>query len=246
MDLRKFVKALTILGNPLLSRGLILNGVAGAVEHLKIIEYVRPAHLIDVGANKGQFTLATLSVMPQVRIDCFEPLPQVADSLERLAKRISPRVQIHRVALSDSTGSSQFFVASREDSSSLFRPARAQERVGIEVKKKITVETDRLDNILESDAVFRPSLLKIDVQGGELNVLKGLGLLTDVIDYIYLEVSFIELYENQPLFAIIYDYLNACGFAFRGIGNCDVDGSRGPAQADALFCRKGLEVKGLL
>ena len=83
--------------------------------------------------------------------------------------------------------------------------------MGIGIKETIVVPKDRLENVLSADDVRRPCLLKIDVQGGELDVLRGIGPFVDVIDYIYLEVSFIELYEGQPLFPEINEFLNSVG-----------------------------------
>ncbi len=236
--LRKFRKAFALLRNPVLAHGLLRFNIAGAIEHLEIIAYVRPQHLIDVGANKGQFALATYSVVPDARIDCFEPLPTAAKTLAAWAEAASPDLRIHRLALSDRKGSAEFYVTSREDSSSLFQPAEAQQENGVDVKHRIHVSTDRLDNILSANEIRRPSLLKIDVQGGELDVLRGLGRLLEVVDYIYLETSFIELYEGQPLFADTHEYLKSQDYMLRGVANCVGHSTRGPSQADALYCRR--------
>ncbi len=236
--LRKIRKACALLSNPVLAHGLLRFNIVGAIEHLDIIAFVRPKHLIDVGANKGQFALATYSAAPDVRIDCFEPLPAAAKTLAAWAEAASPHLRIHRMALSDRKGSAEFYVTSREDSSSLFRPAEAQRENGIDVKNRILVSTDRLDNVLCANEIGRPSLLKIDVQGGELDVLKGMGQLLDVIDYIYLETSFIELYEGQSLFADTHEYLKSQGYILRGVANCVGHPTRGPSQADALYCRR--------
>jgi FkbM family methyltransferase len=230
-------KVATIFGNTALARGALLFGVAGAVEHLDVIAYLRPRHLIDVGANKGQFALASVSLDPAIEVDCFEPLPASAIKLERWAKATSTRIRVHRVALAAKKGTAEFHVTTREDSSSLFRPTSPQEAMGVRVKDTIEVATDRLDTQLRSEEVLRPSMLKIDVQGGELGVLQGASELLDVIDHIYLEVSFIELYENQPLFAETDTFLRSYGYSLRGIANGHVSRALGPLQADALYSR---------
>ena len=233
----KLHKAVTIFGDATLTRGALVYGVAAAVEHLGIIAYLHPRHLIDVGANKGQFSLATFSLDPDIEIDCFEPFPASAVRLERWAKATSPHIRVHRVALAAEKGSAEFHVTTREDSSSLFRPASGQEELGIRVKDIILVATERLDSQLEAAAILRPSMLKIDVQGGELGVLQGASKLIDVIDHIYLEVSFVELYENQPLFAETDAFLRSCGYRLRGVANAHADRALGPLQADALYSR---------
>ncbi|WP_400767061.1 FkbM family methyltransferase [Methylosinus sporium] len=233
----KLEKLMRLFGRASLARGLLAFGIPGAVEHSSVIAFVRPRHLIDVGANKGQFALATLAINPTIVIDCFEPVPASATKLEKWAKATSSQIRVHRVALAKEKGTAQFHVTTREDSSSLFPPASPQLEIGVSVKETIVVETDRLDHKIEMHEVLRPSLLKIDVQGGELNVLRGIGDLCNVIDYIYLEVSFVELYESQPLFSDIDAFLTSCGYKLLGMSNAYVDKKIGPTQADALYGR---------
>jgi FkbM family methyltransferase len=242
---RKLKKATHLLRNPVLARGLIFHNIAAAIEHLDVITYVRPKHLIDAGANRGQFALAALSVFPDIRIDCFEPLARPAAALEAWAKTASSNIRIHRMALGAQSGNAQFYVTSRDDSSSLFNPGKAQGEMGISVKAKIMVPTNRLENVIMSEGISRPCMLKIDVQGGELEVLKGIGRCANVIDWIYVEVSFIELYEHQPLFTEVYSYLTTIGYNLRGVANCHTDPMKGPTQADVLFCRSGFAVPGM-
>jgi FkbM family methyltransferase len=233
----KLEKLFRLLGNASLARGLLAYGVPAAVEHADVIAFVGARHLIDVGANKGQFALAAFANNRGIEIDCFEPLPASAAKLEKWAKATSPRIRVHRAALAAARGSAAFHVTTRDDSSSLFRPATPQQNIGVRIKDTIVVETDRLDNRLKASEILRPSLLKIDVQGGELDVLKGLGVLREAVDYVYLEVSFQELYENQPLFAETDAFLRSCGYQLRGIANAYVDKGIGPTQADALYSR---------
>jgi FkbM family methyltransferase len=243
---RKLKKAALLLRNPTLARGLILHNIAAAIEHLDVIAYARPRHLIDAGANRGQFALAALSVNPDISIDCFEPLAGPAAVLETWAKKASPNIRVHRMALGAQSENVQFYVTSRDDSSSLFNPGKMQGEMGISVKTKIMVPTDRLENVLVSKGISRPCMLKIDVQGGELEVLKGIGRCANVIDWIYAEVSFIELYEHQPLFTEVYKYLTSIGYNLRGVANCHTDPRKGPTQADVLFCRSASATPGTL
>ena len=111
---QKLEKLTCPLRNPSLARGLLAYGVAGAVEHSNVIAFCRPRHLIDVGANKGQFALATFAVNPDIEIDCFEPYPASAAKLERWAKATSPHIRVHRLALAAAKGMADFHVTTRE------------------------------------------------------------------------------------------------------------------------------------
>ena len=236
--LRKLTKAARILTRRRLASALIRHGVAGAIEHLPIIDFVRPSYLIDVGANKGQFALATLSLFPDVRIECFEPLPGPGKILQAWSSHMTDQITLHQCALARSRGRSKFYVTNREDSSSLFEPGSPQQVAGIDVSRTIEVATERLDSVIDKASISSPSLLKMDVQGGELDVLIGSEGILSSIDFVYLELSFIQLYKNQPLFNDLYEYLVQRGFFLRGLANCYTDKVRGPTQVDALFCKQ--------
>jgi hypothetical protein len=78
--------------------------------------------------------------------------------------------------------------------------------------------------------------MKIDVQGAELAVLQGCDSL-DEIDWIYVELSFVGLYQGQPLCDEIIGYLGEHGFRLAGVFNQVRTAAFGPTQADFLFCR---------
>jgi len=95
----------------------------------------------------------------------------------------------------------------------------------------------QLDELLRADCLPRPILLKIDVQGFELEVLEGATLLIKAIDYCYLELSYIELYKGQPLAAEVLSYLFSHGFQLAGVFNQVWTRAFGPTQADFLLIR---------
>ena len=98
-----------------------------------------------------------------------------------------------------------------------------------------------LDDFLPKMKIKKQALLKIDVQGFELNVLKGGVKLLEQVDYLFLEVTYHTLYKGQPLFGDIYKYLNNRGFIFAGNLDTLTSPENGAIlQSDALFIRKGI------
>jgi FkbM family methyltransferase len=232
----RVLKGLQLLVRPHLAKAAMRHGVAAAVEHLIPIRHMAAATLIDVGASKGQFSLAFRSQRPNARIIAFEPLSDSAETYERLFRN-DTQVTLHRVAIADRQGVAEFFVADREDSSSLLRPGEGQAQAfGVRGKRTVRVDVKRLDDCVAIPDLPHPILLKIDVQGGELDVLKGCAAL-ESIDYIYCELSFVELYEGQPLFDEVASYLGSRGFRLAGAFNQAMTDAFGPAQADFLFKR---------
>jgi hypothetical protein len=108
---------------------------------------------------------------------------------------------------------------------------------GTEEVGTVTVPVRRLDAALAAPALPRPILLKIDTQGSELALLKGAEGLFPVIDYVYVEVSFVEFYTGQPLADQILDYMHSHGYRMTGIGGTARNSRDKILQADLLFER---------
>jgi len=232
--LTKLRKAARLLARPRFARAALAHRVAAAVEHLEAIDRSGARTLIDIGANKGQFSLAARARLAGLGIIAFEPLPEAADRFERLFGG-DPGVALHRVALSEAEGEAEFHVTDRSDSSSLLKPGAAQDAAfGVRESATIRVPVRRLDHCLALADLPRPILIKIDVQGAELGVLKGCADL-EAADFVYVELSFVELYEGQPLFGEVAAYLAGRGFALAGVFNQVTTARFGPTQADFLF-----------
>lgn len=215
---------------------LIATGTAMGFEHLDMLEFVKPKFVVDVGANKGQFSLSVVSLDPTVQIVAFEPLPSELAKFKNNFKG-KENVQVVPKVISDASGAVTLHVTNRLDSSSLFRPSDVMgSAFNVAVNDTVTVESTTLDEFFCGDAFTGPVLLKLDVQGAELKVLMGGRKFLKVVDFIYLEASYSELYVGQPLYSDLEAELRSEGFRLAGVYNqCLVDGQ--PVQADFLFER---------
>jgi FkbM family methyltransferase len=122
---------------------------------------------IDVGAHQGAVLREMARLAPHGRHLGFEPIPELRAGLEAEFAS-SPKVEIRAEALSDSAGETTFHHVLTAPG---FSGLKRREMSAGEDVREITVETARLDDILPGD--FVPSLLKIDVEGAELLVLRG-------------------------------------------------------------------------
>ena len=238
--LEQFNKALKLMRRPSLLAALARHQVAAAVEHLDAIRFCKAATLVDIGANKGQFSLAYRTLFPDGDVIAFEPFPESASRFEALFSQ-DRRVTLHRVALSDAEGVANFHVTSRRDSSSLLKPGQKQsDAFGVHGEKEISVAVRRLDAMVDLSTLKKPIMIKIDVQGAERKVLQGCADLA-CAEYIYVELSFVELYEGQPLFDEMVRFLASLGYSVIGVFNQTATASFGPTQVDVLFHRPVLE-----
>jgi FkbM family methyltransferase len=207
--------------------------VMPALEHGRLMRDIKVGSLIDVGANRGQFSLLVRHHFPDALIHAFEPLEPERQALRSV---VADPLALYPFALGISAGEASFHVTSKRDSSSLLLPGAAQEAAsGVTLTSSIKVQVKRLAELLDVAALPRPILMKLDVQGGELDVLKGAADVLPLIDAIYAEVSFVALYEQQPLASDITAFLHDNGFALRGVYNHFFAAGIGPTQADFLY-----------
>ncbi len=137
----------------------------------KLIELCRHTRLfIDVGANAGLFSLAGAHACPTVSVVGFEPDRDMAARLRRNLARnghLAERVRLVEKAVGDVDGSARFLPSTHPENPGLGRLAGCSED-----GRGYEVPVVRLDSFLEGGG--RPDVVKIDVEGGELRVLRGM------------------------------------------------------------------------
>lgn len=212
-------------------------GVAPAVEHRAVLQALQVDGVIDVGANRGQFTLACSLAMPDVPIVAFEPIPEEARTYRRVHGH-NPRVKLIESALGEAKGTAMLHLSISADSSSLLPIGKKQTELFENTGEigTIKVQIQRLDDLSEHWAGRTRQLLKIDVQGYELNVLRGAVETLKSCTHVYVECSEIPLYDGQALRGEVEVFLLEHGFGVKGRYNEQL--SNGDLiQADYLFSR---------
>jgi hypothetical protein len=128
-------------------------------------------------------------------------------------------------------------ISGRDDSSSLLPIGERQAATfpGTEEVGTATIEVAPLDCFISATEIEPRALLKLDVQGYELQALQGCESLLDRFAYVYAECSFVELYAGQALAHEVVAWLEARGFRLSGTHNMTYDASGREVQADFLF-----------
>jgi FkbM family methyltransferase len=203
-----------------------------------VAQGVRPPLVVDVGANRGQFAVAVLELMPATRVISFEPQPAQAAELSALSARYAPRLDVRAMALGTAAGELPLQVNEHHQSSS-FRPVSDKHRAAFPTAvpaREVLVPIDRLDAQLAPDDVPAGSLLKLDVQGFEREVLDGAAGVLGRFEHLLLELSFSPMYDGEPLFEEMLAHVSSLGFRFlRPVGHLLDPGTREYLQFDALF-----------
>jgi FkbM family methyltransferase len=158
----------------LISRVLLETGEWEPDTWNAIAAHLKPGGtFVDVGAHVGHFSLmAATAVGPTGRVAAIEANPEMADRLQENIKASKAAVTVQAVACADFDKALDFFVAADANTGSSSICAANASLYG-NSQKRYRVQARRLDAILEGLGISRVDVLKIDVEGAELRVLRG-------------------------------------------------------------------------
>jgi len=235
--IRRILKGTKLITNSQYRKGLGC-GVGAAIEHSDIIRALPLKTLVDVGANIGQFSLLVRYEHPQASIVAFEPLATPTATYRKLFAD-DEKTTLHQTALGTERKHLNMHVSNRLDSSSLLEisPLQTTQFPGTEEVGREDVAVAPMTDFIKQENLIGPALLKIDVQGFELEVLKSAGDLLSSFQWIYVEASFKPLYEGQALVHEILRYLQDQKFILKGFFNPSYDSKGLSVQADFLFIK---------
>lgn len=173
-----------------------------------------PIRAVDAGAAGG-VPDHWRDLLPVLDIDCFEPNEAECG---RQARRSPANVHWFPLALAGSTGTRRLHVLNRPTGSSLYPPNDAvimeySGRSYAGVKEIIDVACMSLTDFLTVHERSTPVLVKLDTQGTELEILSSLDVarLANVL-CVEVEVEFVEMYQDQPTFNQVHEFMCANGF----------------------------------
>jgi FkbM family methyltransferase len=204
-----------------------------ALGRLKSLGFA-PAVIYDIGAYRGGWTRVASEIFPDAQFVLFEANADHADELTRGGHR-------HIItALGRDDGVRSFHLPRSGDvtGASLYVEKTAHyAAANLQVRD---VAIARLDTLVRRDNVPAPDLIKIDVQGAELDVLAGAPETLRGVSALIVEVSLVDYNTGAPLIADVMAAIDGAGF--KCVDLCEVH--RTPAnfvlQLDLLFARPSL------
>jgi FkbM family methyltransferase len=195
--------------------------------------------ILDVGANVGQFALMVRRAGFAGRIISCEPLTGAFRQLSGRARRDERWTPV-RTAVGSAPGTTTINVSANSFSSSVrtMTDAHLDNAPGSGYISTEEVEVTTVRDLVDEHSVDPArTLLKIDTQGFEDEVLAGAGDRLDEFAAIQLELSMVELYEGQSLFEDHYALMRDHGFRLH-ILEPGFSGRTGQMmQCDGLFVR---------
>lgn len=166
----------------------------------------QPKVILDGGAFKGKWTVEAHQIFPDAQIIIAEPNPFIQDSIKINISHIKPKPILIEAAIGEKAGSATFnmFKDSQSDTS-----ASLLDNVGGDATTKVVVEIASVDEIAERLGLW-PDLIKLDLQGAELQALRGAKKALKHAQMVMVEFGCLDAYVGrttpQELMAELYKF----------------------------------------
>lgn len=188
--------------------------------------------IVDVGAGQGDWTRLAAAIWPAANIVGFEPNKHERDALDRLTKEL-PRFRYHMCFLGRGRQDSVAYL-DRGRITSLLAPQDVQGA------KAAEAPMESLDELIGSGSVAPPDFVKVDVQGYELEVLRGASHALAGCTAVLLECSLLRLFDGAPRIDEVIEFMRERQLIWYDIAGI----VRRPSddalwQLDLIFLREG-------
>lgn len=191
----------------------------------------KPGFVIDAGAYDGEWTKMFKRIFPSARVLMIEAQSNKETILKAVTEAL-PDTYFHIDLLGAESGQAVTFNVNETVSSvwEEYKPNNFE---------KAERQLETLDNIINKHKLGLPNFIKLDVQGYELEILKGANKSLADVQFILCEVSLLEINKGAPLIADVINFMNNIGFVAYDICSFirrTLD--RALWQTDVLFIKK--------
>jgi len=219
------------------------------IKHLiQFLNFDSISTILDIGSWHLKQTIELSQIFEFANIHAFEPNPETnaycMNVLETLPSFVKNRISINKLALSNETGTLNFYPLDKQRSNSTNEGIASLSKLKIDgsllndnwVQKEIKVEATTLDNWCLNNKINKVDLIWMDVQGAELKVLQGsVNTLKDV-KAICTEAGLVPYYEEHSLKNDIDSFMFENGFVELESAFCKTTWSCDKAaEADVIY-----------
>ena len=170
--------------------------------------------IVDIGASGGMHKRWS-HLKTCIKSILFEPDPE--EFMKLNLNRTNTSLIINS-ALSDANKKVSFNVCKWQEVSSIYKPnfnllSKYKDEDRFKILQSISLQADSLNNLLEKEQILEIDFMKVDTQGSELEILKGASNFLDSLIGLEVEVEFVEIYKDQPLFPEVNEFIESHGFS---------------------------------
>ena len=211
-----------------------------------------PLIFVDIGASGG-IPKEWKRVDRHLQVIGFEP-----DEREFANLVESQELRYLNSALYKEKKKIEFHLCRKQEVSSIFLPSidflnQFPEEERFDVLETIILEADSLDNQFQKNGISDVDFIKLDTQGSELSILEGAIETLKTVFGLQIEVGFVELYQDQPLFSDVNSFISSHGFQLFDISplyfwkrkdGVNLGSKKGQIIfADALYLKKSEKIR---
>ena len=185
-----------------------------------------PKHILDVGANRGNWTRTAIKHFPDARYTLVEPQDHLKSHIQDLLDR-GCKIQWINAGAGDMSGTMPMRISQRDDSSTFVLTDRHGQTTG---SQQTTVPVKTLNEIVSTSSAPPPEMVKIDAEGFDLKVLAGASDLLGKTDIFLVEAVVCGNYENSA--AEVIQFMANAGYRLIDI----TDLNRSPKHGVLWLC----------
>ena len=194
-----------------------------------------PLSILDVGANKADWSRQAKAVFPDARCLLIEPQLEMKSQLDLFCQDFPDSKYI--LAGAGAKKEELTFTVWDNLTGSSFLPKEVRDWKKSGKQRSVPIIT--IDSLIEIEKIEPPQLVKLDIQGFELEALKGGTSLFGTTEVFILEVSLFPFMKGQPVFHEVINFMeerNYLIYDFAGFARRPYDGALG--QVDVCFVQQ--------
>lgn len=176
---------------------------------------IKPQYFLDIGANVGDVTLKALKSYPKCKAICFEPVQQTFNILKQNLMGLEDRVLLYNKGLSITEEDLDIHITSFHGANSILPQSKLHKlATGVNEVRKEKIHLLKLDDISKEFPTKNIDIMKIDVEGFELNVLRGgFNFIKENVDIIMIEVAPYRIDDLASNYINdIFEFMKQAGF----------------------------------
>lgn len=167
-----------------------------------------PKFIVDIGAFNGGWTAMARAEFPDATILMLEAQETKRPILEEMKQTGRGKIDFRMAVMGATDGEEVVFhVYDNSPTASSMLQDNASTPTS-----KVATKLRTLDSILSADNFPSPDLIKLDVQGYELEVLKGASTALATAKAVLMEVTILELYQKNPILSDVTAFMREQGF----------------------------------
>ncbi len=196
---------------------------------------LNPSSILDVGANRAKWSREVKFVFPDASCMLIEPQLEMQSELDLFCQDFPDSQYI--LAGAGATQQELTLTVWENFAGSSFLPEETDDLKESGKQRNIPIIT--IDSLIETKKIELPQLVKLDIQGFELEALKGASSLFGATEVFILEVSLFSFIKGQPVFHEVVNFMEKRGYVvydFAGLSRRPYDGALG--QVDVCFVKQ--------